>query len=78
MQGLDNKEVLGLQLLRLDSSWASAMEAVHNDGNDLEQLKHLQEDRRWARVCWNGDTYLFSMYDISNTTSHQSTWHEAM
>lgn len=38
-------EGLGLQLLRLDSSWASALEAVHNDGNDLEQLEHLQGDR---------------------------------
>eukprot|EP00435_Cladocopium_sp_Y103_P039324 s278_g10.t1 len=34
-----------LQLLRLDSSWASALEAVKNDGNDLEQLEHLQGDR---------------------------------
>ena len=44
-------EGLRLQLLRLDSSWASALEAVHNDGNDLEQLEHLQGDRRGALEC---------------------------
>ncbi len=45
-------EILELQLLRLDSSWASALEAVSKDGNDLEQLESLQGDRLGGFGGW--------------------------
>lgn len=45
-------EILELQLLRLDSSWASALEAVSKDGNDLEQLESLQGDRLGGLGGW--------------------------